>query len=70
MVATAKFNVDHLGNVGVWIDMATSYQGQRLKGYLTVIQMVRVCFCKVIEGILLIIFSSRIAASFDSFSTT
>ena len=45
MVATAKFSVDHLGNVGVWIAMATSYQGQRQKGYLTVIQMVRVCFC-------------------------
>ena len=37
MVATAKFSVDHLGNVGVWIAMATSYQGQRPKGYLTVI---------------------------------
>ena len=49
MVATAKYNVDHLGNVGVWIDMATSYQGQRQKGYLTVNPMVRVFFVKLLR---------------------
>lgn len=56
MVATAKFSVDHLGNVGVWIDMATSYQGQRLKEYLTVIQMVRVLFFKLFREFLIFLF--------------
>lgn len=58
MVATAKFSVDHLGNVGVWIDMATSYQGQRLKEYLTVIQMVRVLFFKLLREFLIFFFIS------------
>lgn len=44
MEATAKFSVDHSENVGVWIDMEMSYQGQRLKEYLTVDQMVSVSF--------------------------
>lgn len=56
MVATAKFSVDHLGNVGVWIGMATSYQGQRLKEYLTVIQMVRVLFFKLLREFLIFSF--------------
>lgn len=46
-VVTAKFSVDHLGNVGVWIDMAMSYQGQRLEEYLTVDSTVRFFLVKL-----------------------
>ena len=51
MEVTAKFSVGHLGNVGVWIDMATSYQGQRLEEYLTVDPTVRFFFIYVAGGI-------------------
>lgn len=42
MEVTAKCSADHLENVGVLIDTAMSYRGQRPKEYLTVVLMVSI----------------------------